>query len=244
MRAALEHPAWNLDLRQPRVVARGLRSTARVFRNAARLRRIGFVLLRIPVRRPFPDIADHVVQAVAVRRECGDWGCALETVFAKILARKFALPSIGHMLAARRELIAPGKLSAVQSAARGKFPFSFGRQFLAGPRGVGFSVPISDVNDGMIIEPADRAARPVGTFPVGTEFEIPPLRPVTQIYRVLRRREDKRAGLEHMRKRAGIILCVRSYLREGDVAVALTNCRNCRLVTGVRSIQNTFTVTR
>src|ERR1700738_4590011 len=77
MRAALKHLAWNPDLRLTRVVARGLRPTARIFRNATRLRRIGFVLLRIPISRPFPDIPNHVVQAVAVGRGSGDGGCAL-----------------------------------------------------------------------------------------------------------------------------------------------------------------------
>src|ERR1700682_5450467 len=100
MRAALKHLAWNPDIRLTRVVARGLGSAARIFRNATRLRRIGFVLLRIPIGRPFPDIADHVVQAVAVSRERGNRRRALESVCAKVLVWKFALPSIGHVLAA------------------------------------------------------------------------------------------------------------------------------------------------
>ena len=126
----------NLDLRQSRVIARSLRSAARIFRDAARLRRIGLVLLRIPIRRPFPDIADHVVQAVAVRRERRDRRSALEAVLAKILARKFTLPGIGHMLAVGRELVAPAILGAVEAAACGEFPFGFGGQLLAGPFGV------------------------------------------------------------------------------------------------------------
>src|SRR5712672_4362516 len=100
VRAALKHLAWNPDIRLTRVVARGLGSAARIFRNATRLRRIGFVLLRIPIGRPFPDIAEHVVQAVAVSRERGDRRRALESVCAKVLAWKFTLPSIGHVLAA------------------------------------------------------------------------------------------------------------------------------------------------
>src|SRR5215213_4867269 len=61
MRAALDHLPGNLDMRQRGVVAVVLPSAARIFRNAARLRRVGFVLGRIPVGRPLPDIADHVV---------------------------------------------------------------------------------------------------------------------------------------------------------------------------------------
>jgi hypothetical protein len=40
------------------------------------------------------------------------------------------------VLAAGSERIAKGELLAVEAAARGKFPFGFGRQFLAGPFGV------------------------------------------------------------------------------------------------------------
>src|SRR5882672_9564845 len=94
VRAAFKHLAWNLDIRLTRVVARGLGSAARIFRNATRLRRICFMPLRIPVGRPFPDISDHVVDAVAVRREGRDWRCALEAVGAEILLQEFALPGV------------------------------------------------------------------------------------------------------------------------------------------------------
>src|SRR5437868_5188417 len=85
VRAALKHLAWNPDVRLTRVVARGLGPSTRIFRNAARLRRVSVMLLRIPIGRPFPDIADHVVQAVAVSRERGDRRRALESVCAKVL---------------------------------------------------------------------------------------------------------------------------------------------------------------
>src|SRR5216684_1834368 len=109
MRAALKHLAWNPDLRLTRVVARGLGPAARVFRNAARLRRIGFMLLRIPIGRPFPDIADHIVQ--------------FEAVCCEILVWEITLPGVRHMLAAWKLLVAPGEFRAVQSAACGEFPF-------------------------------------------------------------------------------------------------------------------------
>src|SRR3954447_2475875 len=99
VRAAFKHLARNPDVWLTHVVARGLRSAARIFRNATRLWCIGFALLRIPIGRPFPDIADHVVQAVAISRECRNRRRALESVCAKVLAWKFALPSIGHVLA-------------------------------------------------------------------------------------------------------------------------------------------------
>src|ERR1700740_858745 len=119
------------------------RPPARIFREAAGLRRVGLVLWREPIGGPFPDVADHVVDAVAVRRKRLHRRGAREAVGAQILVRKIALPGIGHVLATRRELVAPGELGAVEAAARGEFPFGLGRQFLAGPLGVGFGVAIS-----------------------------------------------------------------------------------------------------
>src|SRR6478735_6882679 len=69
MRAALEHLARNADVRLAGIEASAFRATAWVQRDAAGLRRIAMVLLRPPVGGPFPDIADHVVEAVAVRRK-------------------------------------------------------------------------------------------------------------------------------------------------------------------------------
>ena len=49
---------------------------------------------------------------------------------------------------------------AVEPAARGEFPFGFGRQFLAGPSRVGLRVAIGDVHDRMIVEAVDVALGP------------------------------------------------------------------------------------
>src|SRR6266481_1362263 len=102
MRAAFKHLAWNPDIRLTRVVTRSLRSAAWILGNAARLRRIGLVLLRIPIGRPFPDVADHVVQAIAVGRKRRHRRCTIEAVRAKVLAWKFALPGVCHVLSASR----------------------------------------------------------------------------------------------------------------------------------------------
>src|SRR5262245_6072903 len=80
MRAALDDLLWNFHIGGSGVVAVGLAAAPRVLRDAARLRGIRLMLRRIPVGRPFPDVADHVVEAVAVRRECGDRRGALEAV--------------------------------------------------------------------------------------------------------------------------------------------------------------------
>ena len=161
------------------------------------------------------------MQVVAVRRECGDRRCALVAVGAKILPRKFALPGVRHVLAAGRELIAPGKLGAVEPAARDEFPFGLGRQLLADPRGVSQRVRKCHMHDRMIVEPVDVALRTVGVAPVRAFQERPPLAPVAEIDLARRRREYERARTDHVRQRAGIIFRVRGNLGKGDVAVCL-----------------------
>src|SRR5690242_6142229 len=100
MRAALQHFAGNTDVGLTWIKARLLRTSARIRRDAAGLRRFGFVLRRPPVRRPLPDIADHVADAIAVRRERRHRRGALVSVLAQVLVREIALPGVGHMFAA------------------------------------------------------------------------------------------------------------------------------------------------
>src|SRR5215211_804720 len=116
-------PARDPDVRRGRVVTAVLAAAARVLRDAAGFRRVALVLLRVPVGRPFPDIADHVVDAMTVRRERGDWGGPLEAVAVRVLPRKLALPGVGHVPAVRRQLVAPCVVRALEAAARRKLPF-------------------------------------------------------------------------------------------------------------------------
>src|ERR1700736_319292 len=69
VRAALDDLLWNPHVGRSGVVASVLASAARILRDAASFRRVSLVLGRIPVGGPFPDIPDHVMQAVAIRRE-------------------------------------------------------------------------------------------------------------------------------------------------------------------------------
>src|SRR5215207_10432081 len=112
VRAALDDLARDPDVRRGRVVAAVLAPAARVLRDAAGFRRVAFVLLRVPVGRPFPDIADHVVDAMAVRRERSDRRRALEAVAVRVLPRKLTLPGVGHVTAVRRQLVAPCVIGA------------------------------------------------------------------------------------------------------------------------------------
>src|SRR5262249_46154406 len=100
MRAAFDDFSGNFDLRQTRIVACGLWATAWIFRNAACLLRIRLMLGRPPIGGPLPDVADHVVDAVAIGRERRHRRGALKTIFAAILVREIALPGISHMFAA------------------------------------------------------------------------------------------------------------------------------------------------
>src|SRR5579872_264537 len=122
MRAAFDDLAGNFDPRLARVEAAFFAAASRVLWNAARLRRVCFVLLRPPVGGPFPHVADHVVDAVGVGRERHHRRGALEAVLTKIFVRGIALPGVGAVLPAGLELIAPGELGAVESATRGVLP--------------------------------------------------------------------------------------------------------------------------
>src|SRR6516162_1800109 len=65
MRAAFEHLARDPDLGLAWVITVSFNAAARIGRDAAGLRCVGRMPGRIPVTRPLPDIADHVVKAVA-----------------------------------------------------------------------------------------------------------------------------------------------------------------------------------
>src|SRR5262249_6968585 len=119
MRAALQNLARNADVRLTWIKARAFRSSAGVLRNTAGLRCLRLVVRGPPVERPFPDVADHVIEAIAVRRKSRHRRRALKSVFAEVLRRKIPLPGISHVLAVWRQLIAPGELFAIEPAARG-----------------------------------------------------------------------------------------------------------------------------
>ena len=140
VRAALEHLSRNSDLRLAGVIACSLGAATRVFRDAAHLWRVGFVPPRPPIGGPFPHVAYHVVDAVAVRRKRHHWRRALMAVGREAFMWESALPGVRHAPAARRELIAPGVFDAVKPPARGELPFGFRGQLLAGPFGVGLGI--------------------------------------------------------------------------------------------------------
>src|SRR5215469_865701 len=112
MRAALQHFSRDTNVGLTWIKTVGLGPATRVLRDATGLGRIGLVPGGPPVGGPFPDIADHVVEAVAVRRKRRHGRGALIAVLAEILDREVALPGVRHVLAAGHQRIAPGELLA------------------------------------------------------------------------------------------------------------------------------------
>src|SRR5688500_8831448 len=86
MRAAKHLPRYP-EVGLTRVVARAFGPATRILLDTAGFQSVGFVLLGTPIASPFPDIADHLVQAVAIGRKCGDARNAFEAISREILVR-------------------------------------------------------------------------------------------------------------------------------------------------------------
>src|SRR5262245_35414811 len=157
--AALEHLARDATLRLAGVVAQVFRAAARVFRDTTGLGRVGLVPRTEPVRGPFPDVANHVVEAVVVLRKGADRGRALIAVLRQVLPGKLTLPGIGHHLAAWMQLVPPGKFGILLAVTCREFPCRFRRQILARPLCVSDGSLIGHVHHRMIAEAFDGAAR-------------------------------------------------------------------------------------
>src|SRR6185437_9405982 len=140
IRAAFEHLARNAHIWLRWVVALLHGAAAWVVRRATRLDWVASVVWLIPVVGPFPDVACHVIEPVAIRRERADRHRFGMAPHANVLPGELAPPGVGHQLAARHKLIAPGIDFSVQAAARGKLPFRLAWQLLASPGGVGHGV--------------------------------------------------------------------------------------------------------
>src|SRR5947207_1052914 len=81
------------------------------------------VLRAEPVGAPLPDVPRHVVEPVAVRREGVDRRGAIVAVLDGVAGREPPLPDVHPMLAAGRQLVAPGELALLQATPSGVLPF-------------------------------------------------------------------------------------------------------------------------
>src|SRR4051812_23648984 len=120
VRSALDHLARNAAYRIPRIDTAGLCPTAGIGWNATGGPDV--MAGREPVRRPFPDIADHVEQPIAIGGKTTHRRGSDMAIEREILLRECPLPDIGHVAAVRRQLIAPGEFGALKAAAGGEFP--------------------------------------------------------------------------------------------------------------------------
>src|SRR5262249_33583728 len=141
MRAALDDSVRRLAGGQCQILQFG---SARINRRLARMTRSK------PIARPLPDIADHVVEAVAVRLEAADRRGPYVAVLVGIVDGEDALPGIGDRLALGIEGARPVVL-AVATAARREFPLRLGRELAPAPARIGERILVSDMHDGMIV---------------------------------------------------------------------------------------------
>src|SRR6185295_4772619 len=140
--------------------------------------------------RPFPDVADHVVQAVVTRRKRADGRGARVAIFEPVLEGEPTLPVVRHHAAAGCELAAPCVRLAIAAGARGEFPFRFSRQLFACPARVRFSVGECNVHDRMIEQCFDAAFGAPRMSPVRAEREAPPSERIVEWYGMTRRHEE------------------------------------------------------
>ena len=80
-----------------------------------------------PVLAPFPDIANAVVEAEAVRFEGVDRARTFETVFAGVLLREVALENVAAEFSASQQRVSPRPDLLFEPSASRTFPFGFRR---------------------------------------------------------------------------------------------------------------------
>src|SRR6185312_7914919 len=94
MRAALDDAARHADRRLARIEAVGGTRIARIAGHTRGLHSRCRMPGSVEVRRPLPDVTDHVIQAVAVWRETAHRRRALESVERGVLMRELSLPGV------------------------------------------------------------------------------------------------------------------------------------------------------
>src|SRR6476620_867085 len=157
VRAPLDHLAWNPDLRLAGIVAVALLGSTRIVRRAARLHGLVRMPRHVPIGRPLPDVADDVVEPIAVRGKRANRRRPFIPVAGEVLPGKLALPGIGHIPVAGQERVAPRVRCSLQPAPCRELPLRLGGQRFALPRGEGFGVAECDVHDRVLLEPVDGA---------------------------------------------------------------------------------------
>src|SRR4030095_11416396 len=66
VRAAFHNFSWNSDVGHAWIEASMHKSAGGIYRCATRTAMNGFLVRLVPIRGPFPDVADHVVEPISV----------------------------------------------------------------------------------------------------------------------------------------------------------------------------------
>src|ERR1700730_14470787 len=164
-RAALDDPAWGLTAGQGQVLQFG---SSGIDRCIARVTR------PIPVARPLPDIADHVIEAVAIGLEAADRRGPGVAVLIGVVDGEDTLPGIGDGLPLGIERARPVAL-AVATAACGEFPLRLGRKLAPAPARVGKRILVGDMHERMIVLARNRTSGTGWLTPIGAGDVLPPL---------------------------------------------------------------------
>ena len=190
----------------------------RVSRNAALLGKFLKIIRAIPIATSLPDVAGHVIEAVAI------WGKRFhgrntgKSIFAFVLNRELSLIAVGRKLPARLELIAPRIELSAQASPRGKLPLGLRRQPLARPFCVGDRVGIADLHHRIVFLALYVALWTFWVPPVRAVLVTPPPVMIGQRHRAGCRSEDDRTGHKALWRRSRKLFFGRRAFRYGDVA--------------------------
>src|SRR5215475_2559922 len=187
------------------------------FRSARISRRLARVTRSIPIGRPLPDVADHVVEAVTVGLEAADRRGPGVAVLVAVVDGEDALPAVGDRLALGIEGARPIIL-AIATAARGEFPLRLGRQLTPAPARISERILVGDMHDGMIVLARNRTAGTGRLTPIGAGHVLEPLGDPAAARVSCGLDEDHRAGNEQLLGHAGMRCRVETALGQGHVS--------------------------
>ncbi len=171
-----------------------------------------------PVRGPFPDVADHVVEDRSRWPERRRPARCCDSRAGRFSEGNSPCQVFAMWAPARRELVAPGIGCAVEAARARQIPIPPRSAATCPPIGIGERIGIGDMDDRMIRQRAARPLRPVGDAASRRPSECPPLPPVAGIDAAVRLREDHRAGRRACAAAHPDNRRIRRQLGEGHIA--------------------------
>src|SRR5262245_33158159 len=96
IRPAFHDLSWDPDTTQPRIITPFTFGPLRV--DVAAARPVRLVVLLIPIGRPLPDISNHVVESIPIRRKRSNRRRPFKPVLDEVFDWEFALPGVRHDL--------------------------------------------------------------------------------------------------------------------------------------------------